>query len=634
MLKAYKYRIMPNKRQIELINKHIGSVRFLYNLALETKQIAYASNQVNLSRYDLQKQLVDLKNECTWLKEVNSQSLQVALMNLDAAYLKFFKGQNNFPKFKKKSNGGSFNVPQNILLENGKLIIPKFKEGIEIVLHRPIKGTIRQATISRTPTGKYFVSILCETGETIKPKAKIKEKTTVGIKLNILPSESFRHPFAKSALVDRSNGNACSPARSTTTVPYPNNFTAFFTSLSDFLTGGSPRSLMKFGYMFNGTFCPLVGFRYFSFCFSRVRFSEKGVKFSDSGFSMVRNSNAFGLRSFPTQSSSMGFGTNIIAEFLFAAPEERNPKTFSILKVCAVTDNFKDLEAKSIPSVFSNGSIKWKVCSQVPFSSVFCESKSNIDGLPNIAFSIDCVSKNIDSRNIWNICELCFHIANIQQRNDLTPKTVKKDLGIKTYLVSSDGQEFDNPKFLRKAQSKLKYVQCKYSKHKGKRTKKKLAKLYEDVVNKRKDFLHKLSIKLIRENQTICLETLAVKNMVKNHNLAQAISDAGWSTFATMLEYKAEWYGKNILKIGRFEPSSKLHANCGHINKDLKLSDREWICPKCGDVVSRDVNAAINIKNFALKNHLSVERRLKNHGELSTMVEVLTHEAQRSLAVG
>lgn len=626
MLRAFKYKINPTKEQTTLLNKHIGASRFVYNLALECKQMAWAGNRVNLSCFALHSQLKDLKTECEWLKEINSQSLQQSITNLDKAYTAFFKGQNSFPKFKKKSNGGSFNIPQNVLLENGKLIIPKFKKGIDIILHRPIKGVIRQATISRTPTGKYFVSILCETGEAIKPKAKVKEKTTVGIKLNILPSESFRHPFAKSALVDRSNGNACSPARSTTTVPYPNNFTAFFTSLSDFLTGSSPRSLMKFGYMFNGTFCPLVGFRYFSFCFSRVGFSEKSITFSNSGFGMVRNSNAFGLRSFPTQSSSMGFGTNIIAEFLFAAPEERNPKTFSILKVCAVTDNFKDLEAKSIPSVFSNGSIKWKVCSQVPFSSVFCESKSNIDGLPNIAFSVDCVSKNIDSRNIWNICEPCFHTANIQQRNDLTPKTVKKDLGIKTYLVSSDGQEFDNPKFLRKAQIRLKYVQRKYSKHKGKRTKQRLAILHEKVTNQRKDFLHKTSSELIKNHDSLAIEDLAVSNMVKNHNLAQAISDASWSTFVTMLEYKAEWYGKNILKIGRFEPSSKLHANCGYINKDLKLSDREWFCPKCGELVSRDVNAAINIKSFALKNILSGTDR-KNHDELPTLVGVMTHEA-------
>ena len=372
---------MPNKRQTELINKHIGAVRFLYNLALETKQIAYASKQVSLSRYDLQKQLVDLKKECEWLKEVNSQSLQVALMNLDAAYLRFFKGQSSFPKFKKKSNGGSFNVPQNVSLYSGKLVIPKFKDGVDIVLHRPIKGTIKQATISRTPTGKYFVSILCETGEAVKPKAKIKENTTVGV-----------------------------------------------------------------------------------------------------------------------------------------------------------------------------------------------------------------------------------------------------DLGIKTFLVTSNGLEIENPKYLRKAQSKLKFVQRKYSKHKGKRTKQRLAILHEKVTNQRKDFLHKTSSELIKNHDSLAIEDLAVSNMVKNHNLAQAINDVSWSTFVTMLEYKADWYGKNILKIGRFEPSSKLHANCGYINKDLTLSDREWFCPKCGELVSRDVNAAINIKNFALKNILSGTDR-KNQGELSTMVEVLTLEA-------
>jgi putative transposase len=153
-----------------------------------------------------------------------------------------------------------------------------------------------------------------------------------------------------------------------------------------------------------------------------------------------------------------------------------------------------------------------------------------------------------------------------------------------------------------------------------------VAILHEKVANQRKDFLHKTSSELIKNHDSLAIEDLAVSNMVKNHKLAQSISDAGWSTFVTMLEYKAEWYGKNILKIGRFEPSSKLHANCGHINKDLKLSDREWICPKCGDVVSRDVNAAINIKSFALKNILSGTDR-KNQGELSTMVEVLTLEA-------
>ena len=132
---------------------------------------------------------------------------------------------------------------------------------------------------------------------------------------------------------------------------------------------------------------------------------------------------------------------------------------------------------------------------------------------------------------------------------------------------------------------------------------------------------------LFPSHDRVAIEDLAVSNMVKNHKLAQAISDVGWSTFVTMLEYKAEWYGKNILKIGRFEPSSKLHANCGYINKDITLSDREWVCPKCGELVSRDVNASINIKSFALRNILSGTDR-KNQGKLPTLVGALTLEAQ------
>jgi putative transposase len=301
---------------------------------------------------------------------------------MDIAFKKFFKGA-GFPKFKSKHRGKqSFSIPQNVIVENDLLIIPKFKEGIKIVLHRPIKGTIKSATISRTPTGKYFVSILVDTNTTMPVKAKIKEDTTVGI-----------------------------------------------------------------------------------------------------------------------------------------------------------------------------------------------------------------------------------------------------DLGIKDFAITSEGEIFENPKHLRKAQSKLKYVQRKYSKHKGKRTKQRLALLHEKVVNKRKDFLHKVSTKLIRENQTIALEKLAVSNMVKNHNLAQAINDVSWSTFVTMLEYKADWYGKNILKIGRFAPSSKTCSCCGYINKELTLKDRSWTCPKCNSVLDRDVNAACNIKSFALKNYLSEEHRLKNQDELLTLVKVLTPEA-------
>jgi len=202
MLKSFKYRLNPTEQQKILLNKHIGTSRFIYNLALETKQMAYIGNKYNLSCFELHSQLKDLKKELPWLKEINSQSLQQTITNLDKAYTAFFKGQNSFPKFKKKSNGGSFNIPQNIKVENGKLIIPKFtkKNGIDIILHRSIKGEIRQATILRTPTGKYFVSILCETGEQNKSKQKVKEGTTIGIDLGIKDfaitseSEVFSNP--------------------------------------------------------------------------------------------------------------------------------------------------------------------------------------------------------------------------------------------------------------------------------------------------------------------------------------------------------------------------------------------------------------------------------------------------------
>ena len=385
MLKSFKYKLNPTKLQIELINKHIGSCRFLYNLALETKQMAYAGNKVNLSCFDLIKQLPDLKKEVVWLKEVNSQSLQQSIVNLDTAFTTFFKGQNDFPTFKKKLSRGSFNVPQSVIIEDNKLHIPKFKGGIDIILHRNIKGTIRQATISRTPTGKYFTSILCETGEIIPTKATIKENTTVGI-----------------------------------------------------------------------------------------------------------------------------------------------------------------------------------------------------------------------------------------------------DLGIKTFLVASNGEEFDNPKHLRTAMSKLKYLQSRYSKNKGKRTKQRVAILHEKVANKRNDFLHKTSTHLINNHDSIAIEDLNIKGMMANHKLAGAISDVGWGAFVSMLEYKAEWYGKNIIRIGRFEPSSKCCSSCGKINKELTLKDREWTC-SCGVLLNRDVNASINIKNFALKNKLSVGRRLKNRNELPTLVGVMTYEAPMPL---
>lgn len=384
MFRAYKYRLYPTNSQKELIHKHCGSVRFVYNLALETKMMAYLGSKVNLSRYDLQKQLVELKKELPWLKETNSQSLQSALINLDSAYQKFFKGA-GFPKFKSKRGKQSFSIPQDVTIREGKLIIPKFREGVKIKLHRPIEGVIKSATISITPTGKYFVSILCELDEDIPAKTNIREETTIGV-----------------------------------------------------------------------------------------------------------------------------------------------------------------------------------------------------------------------------------------------------DLGIKDFLVTSEGEVFENPKYLRSSIHRLKVLQRRASKkQKGSNNKKKanrrVALLHEKIKNQRQDFLHKVSNKLIRENQTICLEDLGVKNMMKNHNLAQAISDVSWSEFNRMIQYKAEWNGVNILRIGRFAPSSKT-CSCGKINKDLKLSDRIWKC-ECGKVNERDLLAAQNIRKFALKDYSGQELSVEPV-EMSTLVESMKQEAQ------
>ena len=182
-------------------------------------------------------------------------------------------------------------------------------------------------------------------------------------------------------------------------------------------------------------------------------------------------------------------------------------------------------------------------------------------------------------------------------------KAVGIDLGIKTFAVLSNGEEIQNPKHLRSALKRLKKQQRRVSKKvKGsnnrKKAVKKLAILHEKVSNKRNDFLHKVTAKLVLEHDTLCLETLKASNMIKNHKLAQALSDISIGRFNGILEYKAKWNGVNILRIGQFEPSSKM-CTCGVINKELKLSDREWTCKSCGEIHNRDLLAANNIKRFA-----------------------------------
>ncbi len=360
--KAYKYRLYPNKAQTTLLGKHFGCVRLIYNHGLAEKIKFYEQTGKSLSRYKIQAQLPVMKKEDRpWLAEVNAQSLQAALINLDRAFLNFFKHKMKFPRFKKKAGKQSFQVPQRgrIDFENGKLIIPKFQEGIRCKISRRFEGETKTFTVSKTATGKYFVSVLVETLDEVPEKKPITDAWTIGI-----------------------------------------------------------------------------------------------------------------------------------------------------------------------------------------------------------------------------------------------------DVGIKTFATLSTGEDVENPKFLKEELARLKVLQKRASKKKkGSANRRKafrtVAILHEKIANRRNDFLHKLTHRLTSENQAVAIEDLNIAGMMKNHCLAQAISDVSWSEFFRQLDYKCEWTGTNLLKIGRFEPSSRTCDQCGKINRELKLSDRVWTC-ECGAKHSRDILAARNIKRFAL----------------------------------
>lgn len=396
--KAYKYRIYPNKSQEELILKHIGCCRYIYNYGLEKKIKVYQESKQGISRFDLQSDLVVLKKqqETSWLKEANSLSLQASLANLDVAFTRFFKEKKGFPKFKSKKVGNqSFQVVQNtkVDFDKNKVFLPKFKSGIKCIFHRKFDGEIKTSTISKTPSGKYFISILVKLNDDNPNKVPIDENQAVGI-----------------------------------------------------------------------------------------------------------------------------------------------------------------------------------------------------------------------------------------------------DLGIKTFATLSDGTEIQNPKNLKKSMKRLKRLQKDVSrKQKESNNRKKSVKLlaiqHEKISNRRNDFLHKTSKSLIDSYDTICLETLSAKNMMQNHRLAQALSDIAIGTFTSYIDYKAEWYGKNIIRIGRFEPSSKM-CECGNIYRDLKLSDRVWKCPSCGRTNQRDLLAANNIKKFAFcKNNTVGTTEIHACGDMSPVTDS-AQEAHKSLVCG
>jgi putative transposase len=189
-----------------------------------------------------------------------------------------------------------------------------------------------------------------------------------------------------------------------------------------------------------------------------------------------------------------------------------------------------------------------------------------------------------------------------------TPRNaIGVDLGLTDFGALSTGEKIANPRFLRENIARLKVLQRRASKKKkgsknSKKALRRVAILNERITNRRNDFLHKVSTNLIRDNQTdtICVEDLAVRNMIQNRSLSQAISDVSWSEFVRQLEYKGRWYGKNVIKIDRFYASSKTCSTCGHKVDKLPLSTREWTCAGCGAIHDRDINAAINIRNSGL----------------------------------
>ena len=253
----------------------------------------------------------------------------------------------------------------------------------------------------------------------------------------------------------------------------------------------------------------------------------------------------------------------------------------------------------------------------IEFREDYDFSKLNIKKIHNIT-----IEKNKINKYYVSIC--CdIEIPEYEH----TGEVIGIDLGIKDLVINSNGNKFSNPKYQAKAEKKIKRLNRLYSKvQKGSKNQEKvrlkLAIAYEKLGNKRKDNLHKLTTKLIKENDIICIENLNVKGMSKNHHLAKAIQDCTFGTLVSMLKYKAAWHNRQIIEIGRFYPSSKTCNCCGHRMNYMGLEIRKWTCPNCGTKHDRDINAAINIKNEGLRilDNQGMEGNSKTLGKYPSML--------------